>query len=1081
MTWLRAEFIRRLSVTALCLAALPIGRGYGCAADRDGNPLLGEHRIAIGRGVPVLLQIQQNDLDVQVQVTQGPRNTLHNGPSGRNGIEWIYLTSPQPADVELCIYAVHGQAVEDSYTIQRLDLTGMSATQRAALRSMSDAGVLWAEDAQSSRIRAIETYQRVAAASVMQFQLSEYAALYAQLARVQRFQYDPALADLRRLAGIEGGSPYVRYMAYWTIGNILNRRADRQGSREAVERALTKARDAQRRMNRSLRRDIADITNLLGEIHLSSGDLAGGAQLIDAARLQSGKDYQLLGHVHNNLGYVELLRADNDLNRRSEHLSLSLGEHFRARHYLQLSRDRRWLSIVENNLASVFERLGDLRKAREHYEEALRLIDKTDDPMRFQVLYRNLGHVYQYLGDYEKAERYLAAATELAERAVPHDAIRLHCYLGTTRRLRNRLVEAIAEHQICHSRAGAARDILLQTEALYELTVDYSQQQRPAQAWTAIQEATNQLPGIHDGDLRSKVLAQLASLLQARGDLRDARARIDEAIAATEGARYPTARIDALAAAMTIYADQGREEQAMVYGFRAIDSIESLHRHLDAERLGPAWSARTHDVYTELAMIMLAGYQEQKKPEKLWAALEVIERSRAISLRQQFSAPASVLHQVEQSPVLATLSEIASEHAVLGEQAGSGELPLAYYHEHDLLTLSRLAGVGDLPVPPPLSPQELYGSLSAGQTVLYYFFSKDRAYLFLITDAAVQLFDLGPRDGIQTLIDRVRESASARSDALTNSLRALSAAILPTTALPHEGEWIVVGDGGLQSIPFGALHVAGRADPYEPAIARYSVRMTPSLSTLFMHKTRKPEGHSVDLAVFADPVFGVGDRRSAVARSEGDARYLGWSKRLERLPSTAREAEQLSKLFAPTRTAVYTGELAVRENLRSAQVRNARVLHIASHGYFQSSSPDNVGFALSTTAGATNPDSGFVTLTELFTYRFNSELVVISGCDTALGLERDGEGMMSLTRGFIAQGASHVLATLWAVSDRASADFMALFYARLVHLGSVREALRAAQQDLRTRPEYREPYFWAPYVLTTVEPDDQMTFSSKPS
>ena len=74
-------------------------------------------------------------------------------------------------------------------------------------------------------------------------------------------------------------------------------------------------------MKRSLRRDIADITNLLGEIRLSSGDFAAGEKLIHEALARSGSDYQLLGHVHNNLGYVHLLRADNDEgSRRPGHL-----------------------------------------------------------------------------------------------------------------------------------------------------------------------------------------------------------------------------------------------------------------------------------------------------------------------------------------------------------------------------------------------------------------------------------------------------------------------------------------------------------------------------------------------------------------------------------------------------------------------------------------------------------------------------------------------------------------------------------------------------------------------------------------
>jgi CHAT domain-containing protein len=89
-------------------------------------------------------------------------------------------------------------------------------------------------------------------------------------------------------------------------------------------------------------------------------------------------------------------------------------------------------------------------------------------------------------------------------------------------------------------------------------------------------------------------------------------------------------------------------------------------------------------------------------------------------------------------------------------------------------------------------------------------------------------------------------------------------------------------------------------------------------------------------------------------------------------------------------------------------------------------------------------------------------------------VERAGEGMMSLTRGFLAQGASHVVSTLWSVEDRASADFMALFYQQLVQGGSVKEALRAAQWELSLRPRYRDPFFWGSYVLTTVAPDDRV-------
>jgi CHAT domain-containing protein len=202
---------------------------------------------------------------------------------------------------------------------------------------------------------------------------------------------------------------------------------------------------------------------------------------------------------------------------------------------------------------------------------------------------------------------------------------------------------------------------------------------------------------------------------------------------------------------------------------------------------------------------------------------------------------------------------------------------------------------------------------------------------------------------------------------------------------------------------------------------------------------------------------------------------------LQRLPWTAREAKELKALFEPLTTIVFTGARATRENLRSSEARNARILHIASHGYFNAASPENVGLALSVVDQGENLDPGFMSLAELFSYRYNNELVVVSGCESALGQQSGGEGLMSLTRGFMAQGASHVISTLWPVSDRASAEFIGRFYARLLKIGSVSEALRQAQEDMRSMPQYADPFFWAPYIVSTVDPSDYIQFPQQAS
>ena len=84
--------------------------------------------------------------------------------------------------------------------------------------------------------------------------------------------------------------------------------------------------------------------------------------------------------------------------------------------------------------------------------------------------------------------------------------------------------------------------------------------------------------------------------------------------------------------------------------------------------------------------------------------------------------------------------------------------------------------------------------------------------------------------------------------------------------------------------------------------------------------------------------------------------------------------------------------------------------------------------------------------------------------------------MMGISRGFVAQGVKHVISTLWPVSDRASADFIAIFYRQLLDLGNVSLALQATRNEIQQNPSYRNPFYWAAYVLTSVSQDQDIAF-----
>jgi CHAT domain-containing protein len=113
-----------------------------------------------------------------------------------------------------------------------------------------------------------------------------------------------------------------------------------------------------------------------------------------------------------------------------------------------------------------------------------------------------------------------------------------------------------------------------------------------------------------------------------------------------------------------------------------------------------------------------------------------------------------------------------------------------------------------------------------------------------------------------------------------------------------------------------------------------------------------------------------------------------------------------------------------------------------------------------------NPQDGFLRMHDIYNLRIPVDLVVLSACNTALGKEVKGEGLIGLTRGFMYSGARGVVASLWKVDDDATAELMKHFYAGLFQKGlTPAAALRDAQLALRSQKRWRSPYYWAAFVI----------------
>jgi len=189
--------------------------------------------------------------------------------------------------------------------------------------------------------------------------------------------------------------------------------------------------------------------------------------------------------------------------------------------------------------------------------------------------------------------------------------------------------------------------------------------------------------------------------------------------------------------------------------------------------------------------------------------------------------------------------------------------------------------------------------------------------------------------------------------------------------------------------------------------------------------------------------------------------------KIPRLPFSRREADAIITDAPPGDSFKAVDFRANRTTATSPELAQYRIVHFATHGVLDSRNPALSGIVLSLVDRRGKPVDGFLRLWDIYNLRLPIDLVVLSACQTALGKEIRGEGLVGLTRGFMYAGAARVVASLWQVDDVATAELMSLFYQGVLkkHQPPVM-ALRAAQIHMWKQKRWQEdPYFWGAFQL----------------
>ncbi|HKQ51061.1 MAG TPA: CHAT domain-containing protein, partial [Pyrinomonadaceae bacterium] len=421
--------------------------------------------------------------------------------------------------------------------------------------------------------------------------------------------------------------------------------------------------------------------------------------------------------------------------------------------------------------------------------------------------------------------------------------------------------------------------------------------------------------------------------------------------------------------------------------------------------------------------------------------------------------------------------------------------------------------------PAPLSLAEIQQQVLDRDTVLLeYSLGEERSFVWAVTPSSIKSFTLPSRVEVEKaavnvyrlLTERNRaikgETAEQRSARVARAeaeydeaSTALSRMILGPLASELGSKRIaVVADGALQYVPFAALPDpagarAGVASRRPPLIIGHEILSLPSASVLALmrEELRRRQQAPKAVAVLADPVFDSDDERlkeakavpgqASVARAELDAPGPVSSSRargtlrsfdegdgqgLARLPFSRREARAIMEVVPEGEGLLALDFRASRATVMGGALADYRIVHFATHGILNSTRPELSGIVLSLYDETGRSQDGFLGLSEIYNLDLQADLVVLSACETALGKEIRGEGLVGLTRGFMYAGSPRVIASLWKVDDAVTARLMAQFYkVMLVQGRPPAAALRAAQVQMWQQGQWSSPYYWAAFTL----------------
>jgi CHAT domain-containing protein len=812
-----------------------------------------------------------------------------------------------------------------------------------------------------------------------------------------------------------------------------------------------------------------------------------------------------IGHMQSRLG--EKQEAFDLLNRALE-LVRPMGD--------------KWEAAMLSKVGGALYEMGEKQRSLDYYREALRLYQAVNFRVGEAALLAEMGEIYGSSGQSQKAldhyKRALLLSRAVGDRQIESMALR---NLGVAYDSLGQKAEALKYDEQALSLSRACGDRRAEAYTLNNLGRLYEGIESVPESVDYYQQALLLSRETQDRVAEALALFNIAGAERSRGHLAEARSRLEEALKIIESLRTKVASQELRS---SYFASEHQR-----YDFY-IDLLMQMHKQQPSEGIAAdALQASERARARSLVESLSEGRADIRKGidpallerERLLQQALSAKADRQMRLlggkpdKQEAEALAKEIRNLtdQYDQVRAEIKSKSPSYAALTQPQ---PLNLKQIQERVLDDNSLLLeyALGD-------ERSYLWAVTKTGMT------SHTLPKRVEIEKAARHLYELliarqpKPEETAKQYQSRVSEAdAQYWPQAATLSEMLLG----PVAEQLEKKRLLIVAEGALQYLPFEALaepQSGGERNKekgesteeavaaFSPLVAEHEIVNLPSASVLAVlrHEThdRQPAGKAV--AVIADPVFEADDPRVAVKPDTATARRAEAASRppdsprrpvsasprprvvaspdrsselqqalrdvrisrdgisVPRLLSTRQEADAIIEAAAGAGMRA-TDFKASRATATSPELGQYRIVHFATHGLLNNEHPQLSGLVLSLVDEQGKPQGGFLRLHDIYNLNLPVDLVVLSACNTGLGKDVRGEGLVGVVRGFMYAGAARVIASLWKVDDEATAELMKHFYQRMLQGGmSPAAALRAAQVDMWQQRRWHSPYYWAAFQL----------------